>query len=363
LLESESGNEMRWRVYPIREFQGLRSQWDALNAASGNLPFLQSEFIVPALREFAIGDELIATYGSDQQLSAIGLVRQRRAGMWETFQPSQLPLGAFLMGRGTAIDEILGSLLRELPGVAVAVALTQQDPGIVDRPDDSAVLETIDYIDTARVRIAGTFDDYWAARGKNLRHNVKRQRAKLAEQGLSLRLEVVASADDVAAAIADYGRLESSGWKAQEGTAVGLQNKQGRFYRSVFESFCAQGSGRIYRYLFGDRVVAMDLCLERAGALIVLKTTYDETVKVVSPATLMRHEVFRALFDEGRLERVEFFGKAMEWHLRWTGDLRTLYHVNLYRWPALKRLRRALGQVKKSSAAGDGVAGEGAANP
>jgi hypothetical protein len=95
----------------------------------------------------------------------------------------------------------------------------------------------------------------------------------------------------------------------------------------------------------------MDLCLETAGALVVLKTTYDETVKVVSPATLMRYEIVKSLFDEGRLHRVEFYGKAMEWHMRWTNDLRTLYHVNRYRWSGVKRLRLALRKAVKPDAA------------
>ncbi|MEO8304466.1 MAG: GNAT family N-acetyltransferase [Betaproteobacteria bacterium] len=348
---------MRWRVHPIREFDRLAPRWNALNAASGNLPFLQSEFVVPALREFGTGTEFVAAFGTDQDWSAMGVFRQRRAGFWETFQPSQMPLGAFLKRPGMPVDDLLDSLLGALPGVPVAVALTQQDPSIVERPQESAVLETIDYIETAQVAVTGTFEEYWATRGKNLRHNVKRQRAKLADGGTTLRLDVVDSAQAVAGAIADYGRLESSGWKAQEGTAVALQNDQGRFYRSVFESFCSLRSGRIYRYYFGDRVVAMDLCLESAGVLVVLKTTYDETVKVVSPATLMRHEIFRSIFDEGRMKRVEFFGKVMEWHLRWTNELRTLYHLNRYRWPVLKRLRIALGQVKSKASPGESVAG------
>ncbi len=106
------------------------------------------------------------------------------------------------------------------------------------------------------------------------------------------------------------------------------------------------GKGRIFRYLFGDQVVAMDLCIERAGVLVVLKTTYDETVKVVSPATLMRHEILESLFEEGRLARVEFYGKAMEWHTRWTSEVRTLYHVNRYRAGWLRRASKAVKSVR-----------------
>jgi hypothetical protein len=30
----------------------------------------------------------------------------------------------------------------------------------------------------------------------------------------------------------------------------------------------------------------------------------------------------------------------MEWHLRWTDEVRTMYHVNYYRWPGLRRLHQ-----------------------
>ena len=140
----------------------------------------------------------------------------------------------------------------------------------------------------------------------------------------------------VAAAIAEYGRLETAGWKSGTGTAVAADNAQGRFYTSVFESFCAKGAGRIYRYLFDDKVVAMDLCIEDAGVLVILKTAYDETYKSVSPASLMRHECFRRVFEDGSIRRIEFYGKVMEWHRRWTDDVRTLYHINYYRSPWMR---------------------------
>jgi CelD/BcsL family acetyltransferase involved in cellulose biosynthesis len=346
---------MRWRVYPIRDLDRFTAHWNALNAAAGDLPFLRSEFLAPALREFGNGTEKLVTLGAGDDYAAMGILRRRRAGMWETFQPSQLPLGAFLLRKGTSADPILDGLLRALPGVAIAVGLTQQDPAVVDRPADSALIETIDYIETATLTLEGTFDDYWSTRGKNLRHNVKRQRAKLSEQAVPLTLDVIDTPERVPAAIADYGRLEGSGWKAKQGTAVELDNAQGRFYCSVFETYCRLGAGRIFRYRFGDQVVAMDLCVESGDMLVVLKTTYDETVKVVSPATLMRHEIMNRLFDEGRIRRDEFYGKAMEWHLRWTNDLRTLYHLNRYRWSGLKRLRSAFGPTTRHAPAETGV--------
>jgi CelD/BcsL family acetyltransferase involved in cellulose biosynthesis len=229
-----------------------------------------------------------------------------------------------------------------LPGFALTVAITQQDPAIHARPDDTSSLGTLDYVDTASVAVEGPFDTYWAARGKNLRQNVRKQLAKVEQDGIVPQLDCVTDPQGVAAAIEQYGRLESAGWKAQGGTAIGADNAQGRFYRRVFEAFCARGAGRIYRYWFGDRVVAMDLCVLDGPVLVVLKTTYDESLRTVSPASLLRYGYFRALFDEGVIRRIEFYGKVMDWHLRWTSDIRTLYHLNAYRWRWVKRLHTAL---------------------
>lgn len=335
-------NEMFWRIFSAREFPRFAAEWNALNALAGNLPFLRSEFLVPALEEFGDGKKILAVCGRGGAPIAMALLRRVRPGMWQTFQPSQLPLGAFLIRPGEPFQQIVDNLIRSLPDVGLSLAVTQQDPDIVPRPNASGTMEILNYIDTARVNVADSFDKYWATRGKNLRQNVKRQKVKLREDGIAVRLELLDRPGEVAGAITDYGRLESAGWKAQEGTAVSSENVQGRFYRRVMESFCHMGAGRIYRYSFGERVVAMDLCLESPDVMVILKTAYDESVKSMSPATLMRHEYFHAIFDEKRFSRIEFFGKVMDWHLRWTDQVRTLYHANCFRWAWSKKARDIL---------------------
>jgi hypothetical protein len=147
----------------------------------------------------------------------------------------------------------------------------------------------------------------------------------------------------MAEAVAAYGRLESAGWKAQGGTAIHPDNAQGRFYRSMLEGFCQRGAASVINYWFNDKIVAMNLCIEGRDSLIVLKTTYDESVPShYSPAFLMREETCQQMFEEHKFKTLEFYGKVMEWHLRWTDEVRTLYHVNCYRWPLLLRLHSML---------------------
>jgi len=340
---------MRWQIHTIGNFASHASTWDALNVRAGSLPFLRTDFLIPALAEFGNGKEYLAIGEENGDPVAIGIFRRTRRGFWETFQPSQLPLGAFLALPGLPLESALGDLLRALPGVALGIALTQQDPAILKRPLDSATTETLDYVDTACVRIIGTFEDYWAKRGKNLRQNIKKQHSKLAADGVATSLESIERPEDVAAAIAQYGRLESAGWKSMNGTAISADNAQGRFYGKAFESFCAKGQGRIYSYLLDGRVVAMDLCLEGESTIVILKTTYDESYKAFSPAFLMRHQYFQPIFELGRIKQVEFYGKVMEWHLRWTDEVRTLFHVNRYRWPWVKTARQNLNRSRSTS--------------
>ncbi len=314
-------------------------EWDQLNDRAGALPFLASDVMLAALTHFGTGKELLAVGSCAGETVAMALLTRKNAITWESFQPSQLPLGAYLQLPEFRVDAAASTLLLALPKPALLLGLTQLDPAWLDRPQDSATTTVIDYIDTAWVNVAGSFDEYWAARGKNLRQNMRKQRNKLEADGIIPRLEILGTPDTISGAIVDYGRLESAGWKAEIGTAVQLDNAQGRFYRQILESACQRGEGVIYRYWFGEKVVAVDLCVKHHDTLVILKTTYDENYKAVSPAFLMREESFRKLFEEGAIKRIEFFGKMMEWHTRWTEHSRRLYHLTHYRWPWVRYLK------------------------
>ena len=164
---------------------------------------------------------------------------------------------------------------------------------------------------------------------------MRRQFNKLRRLGISPSLEVLTEETRIPGAIREYGQLESIGWKAAKGTAVDADNLQGRFYRAVLENFCAKGRAAVFRYRFHDAVVAMDLCIERNGVLVNLKSAYDARIPSLSPAMLLLHDYVQRTFDEARMKRIEFYGPEMAWNRQWCGESRRMYHVNHYRWPWL----------------------------
>jgi hypothetical protein len=167
---------------------------------------------------------------------------------------------------------------------------------------------------------------------------MRKQRAKLLTENAELKLQVLTKTPDMAPAVAQFGRLESHGWKAQMGTAIHPENAQGRFYRDLLEQASLLGEAVVYQYLINQRVVAMNICLLRKDTLVVLKTCYDETIKTYSPAFLLREAELQLFFKEQRIKRVEYFGRLMDWHTKFTDHKRTLHHFTMYRWPILKKM-------------------------
>jgi CelD/BcsL family acetyltransferase involved in cellulose biosynthesis len=353
---------MYWEFHPATRFGELAPRWNELAARSVPLaPFLNADFVAAALRAFGSGRELVAfgRAGADAEVAAI--VCRERAAVWRTFQPSQIPLGAWVATRADIDWETaVVALLRRLPGIALRFGVTQQDPLLITRPSGSRVA-SMDYIETSWVDVGGAFDAYWDARGKNLRQNMRKQHRRLAEMGIEPELRVRSDPADIAEAVAAYGRLESRGWKAAHGTAVTPDNAQGRFYTEALTALARRGEASVYELWFRDRHVASDMTIRSARTLVILKTTYDETVdRQFSPALLLREQTFRQFFESRQVQRIEFYGRLMPWHLQWSTGQRTLFHVNVDRAPALTRaLRWAISRDAGQPRANAPIEGEG----
>ncbi len=338
--------KLNWRelsALALAHDADVSAKWDRLNAMRGDLPFLSCNALIPALQAFGQGDERLLLGESAGIVVAMLLITGDGKLRWQTFQPSQLPLGAWVAEAGLPLQQIADSALQDGPlTLCLGLSITQVDPLYSPREDDSGVNRHDDYIDTAWVDIVGSFDDYWAARGKNLRQNMRKQRNKLQTEGVKVDMRVWREGADMAGVIGRYGVLEGKGWKAQKGTAILPDNAQGRFYTALMVNAAARQEALAYEYLFDDQTVAINLCVKRGHTLTILKTTYDESIKTYSPAFLLNEEIVQTLFAEQQIERLEYYGSLMEWHTRWTDNRRTLYHLTTFRNSLVKRMAQTL---------------------
>ena len=338
---------MSWKVMSAREFAAHADAWQALNDRGPRTQLLDAKFVGLLLEVFGTGREVLAVHeGAMAVLEPVGFAR------WQTFQPSQAPIGAWVSdAQHPPSEKLLRALVRKLPGLALACGVSQIDPDLVARPEPTARLHTLDYIQTSRITIQGTFEDYWAKRPQNMRANVRRRRRRLEEAGTAPRLVAITDPFAMAKAVEEYGALESSGWKAESNTAIRADNAQGRFYTRMLEEYAKRGEATVFQCRYGDRLAASDLCIHRNGVIIVLKVTYDEALASSGPSFLLRHDALQQLFASGRFQRLEFYGKVREWHTKLTGEIRQMYHITAYRWAVVPRLMARLRRANGDPAA------------
>ncbi len=149
-----------WQTFPIAEFGAHAEAWRALNSATADCPALDPDFVIPLLEHFGNPRARLCIAGIPHEPTAMTIVLPVKFAVWETLQPSQAPVGLRLARLGLAMDSLVPPLLRKLPGATVLFGLSQLDPDIV--PTDSSgapQLQKLDYIQTGRITINGSFDE------------------------------------------------------------------------------------------------------------------------------------------------------------------------------------------------------------
>ncbi len=327
-----------WKFFNGQEvFRNYRQQWDDLNSKIDNHVLLDSKFWEALLHQFSNEKTLLGVCDS-HEFPGMALVESDGLGMWSTFQPSQAPIGPILLGNSENIEGQLKEILRGLPGYALGIGITQQDPsfGYLNTIEAHDAVEMKDYVTTSRISVREDFEQYWNARGNDLRTNVRKRLRRLEREGFSVFLDIHSVPEEMGRCLQQYGDLEETGWKGRNGTAVTTTNTQGRFYKRMLESFCQTNEAEIYSLRFNDNTVAQKICLRRNGMVVFLKMAYDEHYKHLSPGYLLQYEILQRLFNDKDIDSVETYGRVNEgWTDKWTNDFRTMYHLNFFRHPGL----------------------------
>jgi Acetyltransferase (GNAT) domain len=330
-----------WKNYPglqIERDHTLLEEWNRLNAAHCNLTFLDSMAIIAALKHFGTGHERLLIAFENSKIVAMFVLAPKGLFRWQTFQPSQLPLGVWVSSQCSRLDEFSQDLRHGPLGYCWILSITQLDSQFNSYSTEKGDSLHSHYIDTSWIDIEGSFIDYWNGRGRNLRQNMKKQRTKLLAKNLQIEMQVLKNYADMASAVQRYGAMESLGWKAGNRTAIHPDNAQGHFYRELLEKASLDGEAAVYQLLFNDQVVAMNLCLIRNTTLVVLKTTYDESIEGISPAFLLREKELQEIFSQEKIQRIEYYGKIMDWHTKLSDNKRSVYHTTFFKWEFLKNL-------------------------
>ena len=179
------------------------------------------------------------------------------------------------------------------------------------------------------VSTAGGWDAYRAERSRKFLKELGRQRRRLAELG-AVEFEVHSSAAAVDTALAEFVALESSGWKAQQGTAIASRDASGHFYADLARWAAEQGWLRLAFLRLDGRAIAAEFDIACAGSLYSLKSGFDPEYRAFGPGQLLTHDCVKLAFDEG-LATYEFLGTDEPYKMSWTAATRERARVRSFR--------------------------------
>ena len=163
------------------------------------------------------------------------------------------------------------------------------------------------------------------------RGDIRRARRRAEELG-SVSVEVLSpSPGEVGPLLDEIVAVEGAGWKGVRGTALSQDPRRRRFFDEYGSLAAAEKTLRIARLRIGDETAAVQLAVEHAGRLWLLKIGYDERFARCSPGTLLMLEAARWASERG-LEAIELLGVREEWTRFWTEEGRRC--VSLYAYPA-----------------------------
>jgi CelD/BcsL family acetyltransferase involved in cellulose biosynthesis len=339
---------MKCSVYPADKFADFTQQWNSLNAQTHRQAILDADFVSQLIRHFFAGNEYLVVAESAGQLQFIGFFQRCGFGRWQTVMPSQAPLGLWLAAQHSVDNRLLQQIAAALPGLVLQVDLLQADSRALRVSQE--VYQQF-YIETGNRPVPEKYDDFAKTIGKNLRQNCNKAYNRAERENDVLEAKLLSNVADVADGVLRYAEIESQSWKAKQGTALSPDNTQGKFYADMMTTLAQRNAACVWCFLVSGNIAAVDLCVNKDGNLIILKTTFDEQYSRYSPALLLKLDMLKYYTEHPELgiNNIEFYGKAMDWHKRLNSELRHIVHLSWQRTRLLRWIVRKVKQLRQPS--------------
>jgi CelD/BcsL family acetyltransferase involved in cellulose biosynthesis len=160
-----------------------------------------------------------------------------------------------------------------------------------------------------------------------LRTKLRQARRELAKRGSLNFIRVdVADRDKLDA----FYRLEASGWKGKEKSAIACSAPTRQFYDEIAESAAKFGYFSLYMLASNGRLLAAHFALTSATRCYSPKVAYDETFKQFAPGHLIMAEILQDCVARG-IQGFDITGPNDDWKMKWTSETRALNHHYVFK--------------------------------
>jgi CelD/BcsL family acetyltransferase involved in cellulose biosynthesis len=143
-----------------------------------------------------------------------------------------------------------------------------------------------------------------AALSAKHRKMIRRQERQLSEIG-RLEYDALTPDDDVEVWIEEFLRLEASGWKGRENSAIASDESDQNYFRSIAKEAFRQGRLSMLALRLDGRPIAFKCDFHAGRGLFTFRIAFDENYARNSPGMLLEIENLRRLHARSQIEWVD----------------------------------------------------------
>jgi len=326
----------RTRSYAVLEgaegLAALRADWESLEAAGADHIFQTWEHADLWQRTVGKGSKakpMLVTLREDGRLVGVfPACRIRESGLplvtW-LGAPRALDYGDVVFdgtAAETSLDEFVSESLRQLSRAARTSVLYLPNVRGDARARDAlgARMRVLRESTAPFLPITGTWEEYLATRGKDLRYELKRRTKRLEEAGDSV-FELLAPGDErVAEAVAALAGFQRSRFDAL-GTRTSLFDEDFARFRELQAT--TDPHSRVATLRLNGEIIAVSLHAVYRGRLYCFAPGFDNRFAPFSPGVLLRGFVIRSCYENG-WDPCDFGWGDEAYKYRWTDQAATL---------------------------------------
>lgn len=309
----------------------IAHEWDALADRVGAPPFLRPGWFSAFADAFGSSRVEVLTVHRDGRLVGVAPL-QRVRGALRSLANWHTPEFAFAAEDDSAMQE-LAETVCDRGGPQVSLWFV--NPANQDYEICRAVAHTRGHRFVARtlerppyVAVDRPWESFENAIDAKLRRDLRRRR-RLLESAGNVSFEVLDGTARLDAVLDEGFRIEASGWKGEQGTAIASRPETRRFYTQIARWAAPRGWLRLAFLRLDDRALAFQYGLEDKQTYYLLKGGYVPAYRRFAPGKLLVAFMIERAFAEN-LERFDFGGEDEPFKAEWTSGHRELRLLQLF---------------------------------
>ena len=313
------------KIQDLASFRALKEEWNSL-ASRFNTPLLRHEWFTACAESFYPPGELsirvvrengrivaiaplvaIPTYGIRRlEMLGVGILREPSGFLYEDEDSLRFLIDHLMAER---VPMYLGGLISDSTDISV-LKNTKRQLGVLSH----SVQEASPWIPIDRSR-----EEFEASISSRWRSAFRRAQRRAEESG-RVEFEFVSpTPETLGSYLPEILQVESAGWKSRTGTAMKTYAPLYSFFRAYTESAARLGMLRLGIMRIDRKAVAVQLLVDCANRLWILKVGYDEQYARCSPGMLLMNWIIGHAFEEG-YSGFEFLGRSEQWLEVWNPE-------------------------------------------